>query len=122
MKTTRMLIFSLSIFLISLYSCQKDKNTVSTDYPFQAEVLTRNPDCGLYEIIITKGLEKVESMITPKTPVKGIYIAQNLPDNLKVPGLFIVLDLRQPTNDELGASTYSGPSYSWVHVIRAKRK
>ena len=120
MKTAIFYFLIILVTFMSLYSCQKDN--VDSRYPFEAEVLGKNLDCGLYEIKITKGLEKVESIIDLPSPVKGIYIAKNLPKNLETPGVIIVLDLRKPKNNGLEACTDMGPSYPWVYVIRAKRK
>lgn len=115
MKKTLLFIFIVFIF----YSCQDD-NIVS-EYPFEAEVIRKNLDCSLYEIKITKGLEKVK-LIIGTTSVQDIYIAKNLPNELEVNGLKIKLDLRKPENNEFGACTTLGPSYAWVFVIKAESK
>lgn len=116
---TKLLIGLLFIGLISYYSCQKENNP--SEFPYQAEVMGINPDCGIYQIRITKGLDEVESIVG-SSPVDNIYIANNLPDELKINGLRIILDLRKPENNELGACTFLGLSVPWVFVTKAKQE
>ena len=118
MKTGLFFILSLLFVGLTFYSCQEDN--ISSEYPYEAEVIGKNLDCGLYEIKITRGLERVKSIVGP-TPGEGIYIAKNLPTELEVNGLKIKLDLRKPKNDELGLCTDMGPSYTWVFVTRAEK-
>lgn len=111
--------FLLSFFItFGLLSCQKDDSSES--FPYEARVIGQNQDCGIYAIRILKDLPSVESIVG--TTLDSTYIAKNLPEELQVSGLEILLDLREPTNTELGACTYLGPTYNWITVIRAKRK
>lgn len=105
------------ILMLFLCNCKKDNNS-SSDFPFKAIVLGSNRDCSLYEIKILNGLDKVKMIIGLST-IDSIYIAANLPDSLKVQGLNIQLDLRKPNNDELGACTTLGPSFTWIYVVKA---
>jgi len=119
MKTGLFFILSLLFVGLTLSSCQE--NNISLEYPYEAEVIGKNTDCGLYEIKITRGLERVKLIVGP-TPGEGIYIAENLPIELEVKGLKIKLDLRKPKAGELGLCTDMGPSYTWVFVTKAIKK
>ena len=119
MKTGLFLIISLLFVGLAFYSCQEDR--ISSEYPFEATVIGRNMDCGLYEIEITKGLEDVISIVG-SSPSEGIYIAKNLPEDLEVNGLLIKLELRRPKNNELGPCTAMGPAYTWLFVTKAEKK
>jgi hypothetical protein len=70
---------------------------------------------------ILNGLSQVQSIIGSKVG-DSIYIAENLQPELKIAGLKIMLDVRKPQNDELGACTTLGPAYYWIHVKRAEKK
>lgn len=109
------------IGLMSCYACKKDNN--ATEYPFKAEVMGVNSDCGIYQIKVTEGQQKVASIVG-KSVGTDIYIASNLPEELKINGLKIILDLRKPKagNNELGICTALGPSYTWVFVMKAKKE
>lgn len=117
----KIIIGLLFIGLISSYSCQKEYNT--SEYPFKAEVMGANLDCGIYQIRITEGQDKVESILDQSIGT-NIFIANNLPAELKIAGLKILLDLRKPTseNNEIGICTTMGPSYPWIFVTRAKKE
>lgn len=108
----------LIFFAMTVISCQKDNLSVS--YPYEARVIGKNRDCGVYSIKIVKDLTGVESIAG--TTLDSIYIAQNLPYELQTSGLEIVLDLREPKDSELGICTALGPGYNWLTVIRAKKK
>ncbi len=116
MKKGLFFIISLLFVGLVIYSCQED--SISSDYPYEAEVIGKNMDCGLYEIKITQGLESVKSIVGSTTS-GSIYIAKNLPNELEVNGLKIKLDLRKPENNELGICTHLGPSYTWLFVTKA---
>lgn len=113
----KIIICLLFIGLISYYSCQKENNL--TEYQFKAEVMGKNSDCGIYQIKITEGQDKVETIVG-KSVGTNIYIAYNLPEELKICGLKILLDLRKPENSELGVCTCREPSYTWIFVTKAK--
>lgn len=111
----------LFLGLIITFSCEKDNN--AEEYPYKAEVMGQNPDCGIYQIKITEGQEKVEAIVG-KSVGTHIYIAKNLPEELKANGLKILLDLRKPIaeNNELGVCTTQGLGYTWVFVTKAKKE
>jgi hypothetical protein len=111
----------LGLIFIGLfcYSCNKENN--SPEFPFKAEVIGLNPDCGIYQIRITQGLDLVKS-IAGTTSGDSIYIANNLPDELKINGLRIILNLRKPQNNELGICTALGPGYTWIFVTKAEKE
>ena len=100
-------------------SCERNHN--NPDYPFEAEVLGPNMDCGLYQIRFTDDLDRVIEKIG-NSVVTGLYIAENLPKDLQHEGISIVLDIREPQPSELGFCTMMGPSLAWLHVIKAKLK
>ncbi len=118
MKKVSLLALSLFFIATSFLGCKKKDNT-NPLYPYQAEVLGINSDCGIYEIKITKGLQDVKKIVG--TSGNSIYIAENLPHSLQKSGLKIVLDIRKPKNNELGLCTAMGPSYTWLYVVRAKK-
>ena len=113
------LLWTFLIIGFGFSSCKKDE-VEPESYPYEAKVLGENLDCGIYSIRILKDLPSVESIVG--TTIDSVYIANNLPEELQVSGLEIVLDLREPTNTELGLCTHLGPTYNWLTVIRAKRK
>jgi len=113
--------FILSAFVIGLifYSCQE--GNIISEFPYEAEVIGKNRDCGLYAIKITQGAEKVKS-ISGTTTLEYVYIAKNLPEHLEIDGLKIKLDLRKPESNELGVCTHLGISYPWIFIIKAEKK
>ena len=111
--------FFFLIVTINYFSCDKSENL--KEYPFEAEVLGNNPDCGLFAIKITNDLDKVVDIVGNSVS-EGIYIAKNLPVELQTTGLVIKLDIRKPNASELGVCTAMGPSYNWIFVIKAKLK
>jgi hypothetical protein len=117
-KMKAKLTIGLIFFAITAISCQKDN--LPANYPYKARVIGKNRDCGLYSIKILRDLTSVETIVG--TTLDSIYIAQNLPYELQISGLEIVLDLRDPKNSELGICTELGPSYNWLTVIRARKK
>jgi hypothetical protein len=104
---------------MTYFSCDKSDNL--KEYPFEAEVLGNNPDCGLFAIKITNDLDKVVDIVGNSVS-EGIYIAKNLPVELQTAGLKIILDVRKPNASELGVCTDLGPSYNWLYVTKAKLK
>ena len=98
------------------FSCHKDNS--SNDFPYEAKVVGLNSDCGIYQIKITQGLDKVKSIVGSSV-CDSIYIAKNLPPELMTNGIGIKLDLRKPENSELGGCTAMGPGYTWIFVIKA---
>lgn len=113
------LFISLIIGIVSI-SCEKNNNTVN-EYPFEAEVIGKNSDCGLYAIKFTENLDQVYE-IADSHILEDIYIAKNLPEELQIEGLSIVLNIRKIKDHELGACTCRGPSYPWIYVLSAKKK
>ena len=108
----------LSLAMI-LSACQKEDP--KSEYPFDAMVLGVNTDCGIYAIKILNDLPEVESIVG-STAGDSIFIAGNLPQSLQSEGEIISLALRAPKAEELGVCTHLGPSYSWLVVVRAKKK
>ena len=106
----------LFVLSISFYAC--DKNDTNQKFPFEAKVLARNTDCGLYAIQITKNLPKAN--VIAGTNSNDIFIAKNLPTNLQVEGLSINLNIRKIQDSELGVCTTRGPSYPWIYVLEAE--
>jgi hypothetical protein len=102
-----------------IISCEKD--AFSAEYPYEAEVIGRNSDCGIYAVKILKGLSQVQTSIGSNIG-DSIYIAKNLPTELETVGLKIMLDIRKPNDDELGPCTTFGPAYHWLFVKRAEKK
>lgn len=113
------IVFLLLIVTLIYFSWDKSGNP--KEYPFEAEVIGNNPDCGLFDIKITNDLDKVVA-ICGNSISEDIYIAKNLPVELQTTGLVIMLDIRKPNASELGACTDLGQSYSWLYVIKAKLK
>lgn len=108
----------LIIFLLS--NCHKENNDLNA-FQFQAEVLGRNPDCGVFSIKFTSELDKLK-MIVGSTTLGGIYIAKNLPVELQQSGIKIKLDVRKIQASELGACRAMGPSYPWLYVMKAVKE
>lgn len=113
------LIISLFFYGLLISSCQKDETL--PEYPYEAEVLGRNSDCGIYAIKILNGLPEVKSIVG-STVGDSVYIAKNLPTELETVGLKIMLDVRKLQNNELSVCTHLGLSYSWLYVKRAIKK
>lgn len=109
---------TLTISLL-VNSCERNHNT--PDYPYEAEVLGPNFDCGLYQIRFTGNVDSVVEKVG-NSVISGHYVAENLPDDLKQEGIIIVPDIREPQPSELGFCKAMGPSLLWLHVIRAKLK
>jgi hypothetical protein len=122
MKTIKyfpLIFVGLLICALTSFSCEKinkDKN-----FLFEAQVLDRNSDCGVFAIKFTDNLDKVKQ-IAETEAIQDVYIARNLPEELQTPGLLIVLNIRKPKDVELGVCTDRGPSYPWIYVTNAKLK
>ena len=114
-----LILFISLIIGIVFISCEE--NSTINEYPFEAEVLGRNSDCGIYAIRFINNLYKVHE-IADSHVLDDIYIARNLPEELQIEGLFIVLNIRKIKDSELGACTHRGPSYPWIYVLSAKKK
>lgn len=115
--------FYLFFLLVAITSCtKKDRPSINDkDYPFEAEVIGPNPDCGLFYIRFTTNLDSVNEIADQPTNSE-IFIAKNLPDNFQITGLSIILDFRKIQDTELGPCTAMGPAYPWIYVLKAKRK
>jgi hypothetical protein len=109
----------LLTIVLSIFSCESNKN--DQEYPFEAEVLGKNFDCGEYEVKFSNNLDQVINLFG-KSVIDSVYIAGNLPDNLKMPGLKIVVKIENPSTHELTACTTMGPSLNWVWITAAKPK
>ena len=113
--------FFISILvLLLLSSCHKENNDQNT-FPYRAEVIGSNLDCGVFSIKFTSEMDKVQ-MITGGFTMGDIYIARNLPVELQQSGINIRLDIRKIQDSELGMCTAMGPSYPWLYVIRALKE
>ena len=107
------------VLLISVVSgCKKGEKPL---YPYEAKVVGVNIDCGEYEIQFISGLPEIKKLIGD-SPIDGFYIAKNLPEEYKVPGLIIKLDCRKPTKTEFGFCTDLGPTLTWVTVTNVTIK
>jgi hypothetical protein len=115
--------FYLFFLLVAITSCtKKDKPSINDkDYPFEAEVIGPNLDCGIFSIRFTTNLDRVNEIADQSTNWT-ISIAKNLPDNLQIAGLSIILDFRKIQDTELGPCTAMGPAYPWIYVLKAKLK
>ena len=114
--------FILFIFLViglTYLSCEK-KN-IDQEYPFEAEVLGINLDCGIYEIKFLNNLDNVIKL-SGESVIDSVYIAGNLPDDLKIQGLKIILNIGEPDYYKITACTMMGPTLNWVWITRAKTK
>jgi hypothetical protein len=103
---------------IAFASCEKN---TERKFPFEAVVLGRNADCGIFAIKFTDKLDQVME-IAETSYLEDVYIAKNLPDKLQTEGLSIVLNIRKIEDPELGACTDMGPGYPWIYVLSAKKK
>jgi len=113
------LLFIIIIILgITLVSCE-NKNT-SQEYPYEAEVLGKNMDCGIYAIKFTNNLDQIQKIADTDSP-SAIYIAKNLPAELQVEGLIIELNVRKIQGTELGVCTTMGPGYPWIYILSARK-
>jgi hypothetical protein len=109
------------IVTISLTFSSCEKNSTENEFPFEAEVLGRNNDCGLYTIRFTKDNQKANE-IAGTLFTEYNFIAKNLPADLQVDGLSIILNIRRIKYSEMTACTTMGPSYPWIYVLSAKKK
>ena len=127
MKTN--IIFFLTLIAV-FSSCKKEDE--NTDYNYEAIVVYKvndgmiTCDDDLFSLKFIKGIHEAESIIDSDSRVlDSIYVAVNLPDELKEIGLTIKLDVRVPEPDET-PSCYNfempvlyGPT---VYVVRAEKK
>jgi hypothetical protein len=109
----------LLIFALTYTSCEKKND--DPNYPFSAEVLGINMDCGITQIKFLNDLDKVTELCG-RSVVEGTYIAGNLPDSLKTEGLIIELNIGKPSSNQLSACTMMGPTLNWVWIINARPK
>jgi len=107
----------LTLFSATLSSCEKDiDNTeLKKSYQYEAIVKGKGLDCGDTYLV------EMKKLTGEATIAEGIYYADNLPPNLKVAGLKIKLNSRNPTSEELYACTTMGPGYSHVVVIESEK-
>ena len=112
------IIMTLTV-LLTFLSCEEKTST--RDFPFEAEVLGKNSDCGVFAIRFKDKLDQVSAIVGTSSSA-DVYIARNLPIDLQYAGLVITLDIRKPEASELGACLALGPSYPWIYVTNAKLK
>lgn len=105
--------------VITLVACEE--NNINQEYLFEAKVLGRNPDCGLFAIQFTKNMQYANE-IAGTLHTKYTFIAKNLPADLQTDGLSIILNIRRIQESELGVCTAMGPSYPWIYVLEARKK
>ncbi|HEX2958589.1 MAG TPA: hypothetical protein VHO70_17265 [Chitinispirillaceae bacterium] len=106
------------IFVLGISFDACDKNDTNQNFLFEAKVLGRNNDCGLYAIQITKNIQNAN--VITGTNSYDIFIAKNLPSDLQIEGLSISLNIRKIQDSELGICTAMGPSYPWIYVLEAE--
>lgn len=111
----------LLMIIVLLHSCENNTCTTDKDYPFEAEVLGINLDCKLNEIKFSNDLDKVIGLFG-KSVIDSVYIAGNLPNDFKIPGLKILVNIGNPSKQEFTACTTMGPSLNWVWITAAKPK
>lgn len=112
----------ISVFLtigIAYLSCEKDRK--DQVYRFEAKVLGQNTDCGEYEVKFLNNLEQVV-VLCGKSVIDSVYIAGNLPNDLKISGQTIYLNIRKPLISEFTSCSMMGPTLNWVWVKEAKIK
>jgi len=123
MKPFLILIFFVIGFTV--FSCERKNidpksSNVDPEFPFEAEILGINPDCKKHEIRFSNDLDKVIELFGKS--IVDVYIAGNLPDSLKIPGLKIVLNISKPSTPSFAACTTMGPTHNWVWITNAKPK
>jgi hypothetical protein len=111
-----LLVILILTILVTFNSCERTE-----EYPFEAKVLGKNSDCGLFAIQFTKNIQQANE-IAGTLFTEYIFIAKNLPTDLQVDGLSIILNIRRIQNSELSECTDLGPSYPWIYVLNAKVK
>jgi len=112
-------ILVLLAFAFSLSSCGDKVSDPS--FPFEAEVLGINMDCGIPAVKFTGNTDRVNEIAGTHSS-GSIFIAKNLPAGLQTEGLSIVLKIRKIQDGELGACTAMGPGYPWIYVVEARVK
>jgi hypothetical protein len=115
----QLITFISLIILLTYFSCNKSSS--DKDFLFEAQVLDRNSDCGVFAIKFNDNLDKVKQ-IAETSVLQDVYIARNLPEVLQTPGLLIILNIRKPKDAELSICTDRGPSYPWIYVTNARLK
>ena len=112
-------IILLLAIVLNVSSCEKKSSNPSLS--FEAEVLGINMDCGIPAIKFTDNLDQVNEIANPYYP-SAIFIAKNLPSELQVEGITIVLNVRKIQDSELGFCKAMGPGFPWIYVLEAKKK
>jgi len=102
---------------VAFFSCVK--NSSQDTLSFKATVLGKNIDCGIHQLKFTDNLEEVIKLVGSSP--QNIYIAENLPDSLKVEGIKIILNIRKPQGSEIVPCTSFGPALTLIHVIGATK-
>jgi len=113
-------LFFIVFFIASTIVCC-EKNNTDKGLPFEAKVLGRNSDCGIFAIQFTKSIQQANE-IAGTLYTEYTFIAKNLPSELQVEGLSIILNIRRIQDTELGECTAMGPSYPWIYVLEARKK
>jgi len=112
-----LLILNISLGIM-LVTCEENKT--NPEYQFEAKVLGRNTDCGFFAIQFTNNNQQANE-IAGTLYTEYTFIAKNLPTELQVEGLPIMLNIRRIQDSELGVCTAMGPSYPWIYVLEAEK-
>ena len=104
---------------MTLVTCEE--NNTNPESLFEATVLGRNTDCGLFAIQFTNNIQQANE-IAGTLFTEYAFISKNLPANLQIDGLSIVLNIRRIQESELGVCTAMGPGYPWIYVLEARKK
>lgn len=111
----RFVILPILITVSFLVGCDTGNETDEIDsFQFEAKVISKGLDCGETFIISLQSRDEDSNI------EDGTYYADNLDSDFKVSGLKILLNCREPNNDELYACTMMGPTYPHVIVIDCK--
>jgi len=130
---TRRNVFTLLFAPIIFLSCKKE-NSSEMNYPYSAVVvsnLQNNLISCNKNVASVKITEKVDKALSIAFNASGheqdsIFIVLDLPEDLKINGLSIMMDLRKPSTSELpSCHNFEMPvmfGEPIVYVVRAKAK
>ncbi|MDP2089446.1 MAG: hypothetical protein Q8J84_08610 [Flavobacteriaceae bacterium] len=104
--------------LVIILACDKEDHN---ELKYVAQVIGQNQDCGEFTIQFISGMDEIKEKIGSSV-IENLYIAKNLPDELKTSDILIRLDCRKPTSNELGICTTMGSSLTWVFITAAEKK
>ena len=110
----QLIILSILITLIFLTQCEKNSDNNSDDFKYEATIINKGIDCEETSTISLKSID------TESDFQDGIYYADNLNLEFKVPGLKINLNCSEPSAEELYPCTDMGIAYPYVFIINSK--